>query len=68
MIHKVRVIQCSWFGTITTNEFKQSEKNSTPSKAYFMMFTSEMYIIWEVQRGSTSQTDDATCVWFAVEK
>ena len=27
---------------ITTNEFKQSENISQPSKAYFMMFTSEM--------------------------
>ena len=39
---EVRAIWCSWFGNITTNEFKQSEKKCQPSKAYFMMITSEM--------------------------
>ena len=37
---EVRVIRCSWFGNITTNKFKQSEKKNQPGKAYFMMFTS----------------------------
>ena len=39
---EVRILQCSWFGNITTNKSKQSENVSRPSKAYFMMFTSEM--------------------------
>ena len=42
---EVRVIRCSWFGNITTNEFNQSGDISQPSKAYFMMITSEMEII-----------------------
>ena len=65
---EVRVLQCSWFGNITTNEFKQSENISQPSKAYFMMFTSESLKgkLFEVQRDSTSQTDGATWIWFTV--
>lgn len=42
---EVHIIQCSWFGNVTTfctNEFKHGEKNCQPSKAYFMMFPSEM--------------------------
>ena len=39
-IGQVSVIRCSWFGNITINEFKQSEKFST--KQGFMMFTYEI--------------------------
>ena len=38
---EVRIIQCSWCCNINTNGFKQSEKYSPLSKAYFMMFISE---------------------------
>ena len=56
---EVPVIRCSWFGDITTNEFEQHEKISQPSKAYFMMFTSEM-------RDSASQMDGTTSIWSMV--
>ena len=39
-IGQVSVIRYSWFGNITINEFKQSEKFST--KQGFMMFTYEI--------------------------
>ena len=41
MASDIRVIQVVGL-VITTNEFKQSEDISQPSKAYFMMSTSEM--------------------------
>ena len=39
---EVRAIPCSWFGNITTNEFEQSEKNSSTKQCNFMTFSSEM--------------------------
>ena len=59
IMSEVLVIRCSWFGDITTNEFEQHEKISQPSKAYFMMFTSEM-------RDSASQMDGVTSIWSTV--
>ena len=56
---EVLIIRCSWFGNITTIEFEQGEKISQPSKAYFMMFTSEM-------RDSASQMDGTTSIWSMV--
>ena len=56
VMSEVLIIQCSQFGNITTNEFEQREKNSQPSQAYFMMFTSEM-------RDSASQMDGAISIW-----
>ena len=35
-------VVCTWFCNIIINEFKQIEKYSQPSQAYFMMFTSEI--------------------------
>ena len=64
---EVRILQCSWFGNITTNEFKQSDNISQPSKAYFMMITVLLkWKLFEVQRDSTSQTDGTTCIWFTM--
>ena len=56
---EVLVIWCTWFGDMSTNEFEQREKVSQPSKAYFMMFTSEM-------RDSASQMDGVTRIWSTV--
>ena len=61
---EVRVIRCSWFGNITTNKFKQSEKNYQPGRAYVMMFTSEIKMIWEVQKRDQHLQSKRLLSWF----
>ena len=41
VMSEVRIIQCSWFDNITTNEFKQSEKNGSTKLGLFYDVTSE---------------------------
>ena len=41
VMSEVRIIRCSWFGNITTNEFKQSEKNGSTKLGLFYDVTSE---------------------------